>query len=275
MHYDPIRPLMNETSVTELSKDSPLRRLPAQLNLRQRLFLDGIRLSIEMVLVAYDRLWRLLSRLSELPSGTPSPDGAHAAAMLDAWSIIDGVHRLRYLLQQTPNLKKSAVTLQLFRRQSQGVEDLRHHVQHLDQEYAAAQNNDGPAWGQLAWIRPVHCGPPEAATTHAIVAGAIVEGTIRLVNPVGKTHHGLVDHIELAVSEKSINLSEMTRAIGPLVCHLEAFVSNLITAQRLAPGGSDMLLSVGPLKEGSDLGGGTGPLKSGDALDVAVRINRS
>lgn len=105
-----------------------------------------------------------------------------------------------------------------------------------------------------------------------IVPGAIVGGIVRLANPVGKTHHGLVDHVELFLSGSGANLSEVTRAVAPLVHHLESFVSDLVSREGLNAGGSDILLSMGPIYEGADLGGGTGPLRAGDVLDVRTNV---
>jgi hypothetical protein len=261
---------MSEPATLELSKDSSLRALPARLDRRQRLFLDGLRLSAEMIFCAYARLWRLLWELSNSASGGPLPEGAHATAMLDAWSIVDGVHRVRELLRMTPLLKRSAPALEIFRRESQCVDDLRNRVQHLNQEYAAPEGPAGPAWGHLTWVRLIDCGPPELATTYAMVPGAIVGGLIRLANPIGKTHHGLIDHLELVLAGSSANLSKVTRAVAPLVHHLESFVSDLIRSQGLNPGGSDTILSMGPLQEGIDLG--TGPLKPGDVIEIRSEI---
>jgi len=84
-----------------IGQESVLRRIPAALARTQSLFIEGIRFSIEMADLAHSRLRETLPPLSRMenPVGE-SPSSV--SAMLDAWSIVDSLHRLRGLLRHMP-----------------------------------------------------------------------------------------------------------------------------------------------------------------------------
>src|SRR5438034_7730738 len=87
-----------------INENSPLRRLPKDLNPKQAQFCDGVRFTAEMADLAYQQL------LTNLPpvSGLDSKNMRVSAAppFLFAWSIIDSAHRLRGLVQNFPKLAK-------------------------------------------------------------------------------------------------------------------------------------------------------------------------
>src|SRR5882724_4853706 len=112
--------------------DSPLRRLPIGLNREQTLCIDGVRVSAEIVDLAYSRLARNLELLSEPDCSQTARHELLVPAMQDAWTIVDAIHRIRKLLQRMPHVKKSSPPLQVFLRASVGIDRLRHIVQHLD-----------------------------------------------------------------------------------------------------------------------------------------------
>ena len=100
-----------------LSEDSPLRRLPTAATARQRMTLDGIRYSIEMIELAYHRLRGGLEDISTgqgapggvfQPGDTDMPRGVFAGVLLDAWVIVDSAHRLQELLVHMPDVKRTA-----------------------------------------------------------------------------------------------------------------------------------------------------------------------
>jgi hypothetical protein len=83
---------------------SPLRGIPGFLGRRQALFIEGIRYSIDMAEIAYDRLRNTLLTISSMDK-SDAEDPAHASAMLDAWSIVGSLNRLRRLLEYMPGTK--------------------------------------------------------------------------------------------------------------------------------------------------------------------------
>src|SRR3989442_1338100 len=88
-----------------INEQSPLKRIPGSLNDRQRLFVDGIRYSIEMADVAFTRLCTVAVSVDNEGS---LPDGVEFAhVFLDSWSIVDAVHRLRRLVDGFPRAKNT------------------------------------------------------------------------------------------------------------------------------------------------------------------------
>jgi hypothetical protein len=133
-----------------IEDDSPFHQLPAALNRKQTLFLDGIRYSVEMADLAHSRLQAaLLQHTQNVESASEGATGEHylhTAAFQDAWSIVDSLHRLRGLLSQMPGVKQNAPPLQVFRRQTDVVEDLRNGVQHLNHHIDALVAQKLPTW---------------------------------------------------------------------------------------------------------------------------------
>ncbi len=111
--------------------DSPLRLLPQSTDPRQRLILDAIRIAAQCVDISYRRL------VENLENGRRDPESAHVdgiAAMLDAWSVVDSVHRLRELAQALPKWRSRAPSKQVFLRATAAADDLRNSIQHLGGE---------------------------------------------------------------------------------------------------------------------------------------------
>src|SRR6266481_4749827 len=85
--------------------DSELRRIPAALDPKQAFFVEGIRVCIEMIDFAHSRLQATLLKMDlQIDSNhTPSPE-ENTSALLDAWSLIDSIHRLGDLARHLPNV---------------------------------------------------------------------------------------------------------------------------------------------------------------------------
>ena len=88
-----------------LGPESILRRVPSALNRVQSLYIQGIRLSIEMADLAHQRLIQTLLDASEERQSGDKAEVPTALAMSDAWSIVDYVHRLRGLVRHLPQVK--------------------------------------------------------------------------------------------------------------------------------------------------------------------------
>jgi len=119
-----------------LGPDSPLKRLPMKMNPRQSMFFDAIRFAIEMTDFAMERLYGNLVRLVASDSASGSPVPLAVEPFLDAWSIVDGIHRLGGLLGKMPGFKKKHQSPD-FRRFSvfaDKAKDLRNAVQHMNNE---------------------------------------------------------------------------------------------------------------------------------------------
>ena len=131
--------------------DSPLRKVPTKVERRTVLFLDGIRYSIQSFEIASRRLAQTLNRLSKGKEQNDDLGEIISFATIDAWSIIDSIHRLRELLVQMPGLKQNTPELQLFLRRTSRIENLRHYFQHFRTEIDSFVEKAMPLWGTISW----------------------------------------------------------------------------------------------------------------------------
>lgn len=190
--------------------DSPLRRIPHDLDPTQRRYLQGVRFAIEMTQLSSARLRELLTDITV--SGTfpaeawPAPS---ASIFLDAWSMVDSLHRLRELLATFPNMKKNVPLLKVFNNETSGVTGLRHHIQHL-RNLGKADQNYIPVWGAVGWIWTVD----DTLTRFklgVITAGADSAQLRPILKPGGRSYHDQLDHITIQAGTYKVNLSEAMR----------------------------------------------------------------
>lgn len=139
---------------------------------KRQFFYDGIQYCVLMVDLAYKRLESALLSLSAISSSPPDSEKV-LTALTDSWLIVDVIHRLRSLLQQTPNLKKKTPEMRLFFQKTESIEDLRNAIQHLNQESESYIQNKVGAWGALTWITPA------TNDKHSFVSHLLVPGTVR------------------------------------------------------------------------------------------------
>lgn len=155
--------------------DSLLRRLRSDFSREQALIFDGIRYAAEMADIAYWRLFDLLQEMSSLPEGELTTRQM-ATAMLDVWSIVDSVNRLRDLLQQAPGVRQKDNWWKLFIRQTKDIDDLRNDIQHLNDKSRRKSlvANAGQIWGFLSWAE-IHHGK-YTGEWHMMSPGAVYKG---------------------------------------------------------------------------------------------------
>lgn len=151
--WDAIRSVNPRRSEVLIPDDSLLRRLRDDFSREQVLIFDGIRYAAEMADIAYWRLFDLLQEMSSLHN-TELTTRQIAIAMLDVWSVVDSVHRLRDLLNDLPGVPKKT-WFDLFLKRTQNVADLRDAIQHqVGKSRARIQSlvaNAEQIWGFLSW----------------------------------------------------------------------------------------------------------------------------
>jgi hypothetical protein len=204
-----------------IESESPLRRLPSQLNPRQILFLDGIRYSIEMADLAFMRLKQTLFQLSSVYDKKDLNHLAFVSAIQDGWSIIDYVHRLRRLLKQCPGIKQKSPGMILFFKATEAVESLRNIVQHLETEIYNFINNNFAIWGEIIWI---YVPNPSINLVHScsIIAGTLFRNmNFQMINLAGKSLLPPIDLITLIAAGNNICLSDVMEKIETLTKKIE------------------------------------------------------
>lgn len=229
-----------------IDRNSPLMRIPAQVNRRQILFLDGIRFSIEMADLAYTRLCETLYYLA-INCPNAADHSKFISALQDAWSIVDSVNRLRGLLKHAPGFKQNAPGQNIFIRRTAEVEDLRNVVQHLNEKIdETVIPQSAPLMGVLSWITVIN---PEQRQlkTCVLVAGTMYDKQNHaFVNPTEKKISPPVDLITLTASGYSVCLTKVMKYVEALAGELEEQLESQFT--NLPPAGADMVIcAVGRL----------------------------
>lgn len=223
-----------------ISVDSPLRRLPSQLNRKQTLFFDGIRYSVEMADLAYQRLQSTLLGMQPDKNETESEHLSFASAVLDAWSIIDSIYRLRSLLNQAPGVKQKAPVLRIFLEKTADIEHLRNSIQHLNTQIETLLNQNLPVWGVLSWVT-MRDPEKQTAFTCALIAGtASPSQGHTMVNPAGKAFVPPIDLITLTASGYSVSLSQVMRQEERLTRSIEEKLRDQFAA--LPQAGGDLFV---------------------------------
>jgi hypothetical protein len=211
-----------------LDPDSPLRKLPANLDMSQKLSFNGISYSVEMIELAYFRLRETLFNLTQNQQQFTESHDLVVSALFDAWSIIDSIHRLRSLLLQTRNLKQKSPGVQLFLRRTENVIQLRNTFQHLDQQIKNYQRHQLTVWGSLSWF--VISDDRKSGKMCTLIPGTLfAKDGHPLVNPAGKEILPPVDLITLTAagcvnnifSEKSISLSDFYKYVYEFIKDIE------------------------------------------------------
>jgi hypothetical protein len=223
-----------------INDDSPLRRLPSQLDRKQTLFFDAIRYSIEMADLAHRRLQPVLLEMTLDGDKKESNHLNFVSAILDAWSVIDALHRLRGLLNQAPGVKQKSPGLRIFFQKTAQVEHLRNSVQHLNHQIKTLVNKGLPVWGDLSWFT---MRDPETRIGHicTLVAGTMFTSKGHpMVDPMGRTLALPIDLITLSASGYSMCISDAMRDVEKLAKGIEAQVQPQI-ADLPRPGGDTII----------------------------------
>ena len=201
-----------------IGAESSLRKPPKIGDQKQVRFIDAIRLTAEGVDIAYERL---VDELSNFENECERRDYKVASLVLDAWSVIDSVHRLRGLVDNMPRYKGRAPSKQIFLRATKDVVDLRNSVQHLGTDIDSLAESELPVLGALTWIRPIN----EASGEMSVES--LIPGQFYFVQPeshvqVPDTVPDRLNHIKLWASGGSADISALVVAVDRLCQSLEA-----------------------------------------------------
>ena len=145
-----------------LARDSILRRLPAELNPKQALFLDGIRHAVEIADLAHKRLRETLTHIATVDPNDLDLQTCTTHAFLDAWAMVDAIDRFRMLWQQLPNATPAELPpgAEPFKEVSQPFRHLRNVADHLSQRADFVVSKGGAALGTLTWFTGIDLTPP-------------------------------------------------------------------------------------------------------------------
>jgi len=134
--------------------DSILRRIPAAVDPKQALFVDGIRHAAEIMDLAYGRLRETLTGIALDPPTSANLQKIAPHAFLDAWAMVDSIDRFRMLYLQMPGIKFGPPTpgIEPLKTVTQPFRDLRNVADHLSQRADFVVAHGGAALGTLTWL---------------------------------------------------------------------------------------------------------------------------
>ena len=236
-----------------ISENSPFRKLPL-LDRKTSLFLDGIRYSIEMADLAYSRLYSVLCKktftvLNQESSSTEDQIKTqiehyeHVSIFLDAWSVIDSVHRLRELLLFAPFIK-GGEGFDTFKQYTEKVTLLRNTIQHLRGKIDTMVKHKFPIVGVLTWL---YVPDPDNKIGYSctLLAGTIFKDLkMSCLNPSSSNRKLMIplDLITLNANEYSICLSDVMLHIEQITGIMELQLKNQF--KNLPNAGSDIFLCL-------------------------------
>lgn len=233
-------------------EDSPLRHLPIELNERQAMFIDGIRYAVEMAGVAYGRLRTTLAHIGDEQASGEIPNEVFPAGFLDAWAMVDSLHRLRLLTTHMRGVKRTP-ELKVFLKNLEPFENMRHAVQHLNRTIESWADKTEPTWGSLSWIQVDELQPVFRFRSFVLMAGAPRKTRRPAINPIGREFEPPVDLVELTAFEETVSLSAAFRSLEGFAMR---FSKALQAAFETTPGvsgstrGSDFIISIEAVSEG-------------------------
>ena len=195
------------------------------------LFLDGIRYSLQAFELSSRRLAETLHHLAHLTKDREDLGELISAATVDAWSIVDSVHRLRELLQQLPGLKKNTPELQLFLRRTASIEDLRHYFQHFRTEIDSFVEKSMPLWGTISWSTAnAETGLPE---THTIVPGTFFHEASAASCTFDTEAGRFVGRVVLHAGPRRVDLADLETHVGAFATwYLDWYTSTFTGVER-------------------------------------------
>jgi hypothetical protein len=213
------------------------------LNPTQAQFLDGVRVAIEMIDVAYENLSQQLRDLCpNAPVNIGQRGVTSAPAFLSAWSIIDNAHRLRGLVENFPRLakKQHVAEFRLFVEQAVAVEELRHAVQHMESAIRKSAPQGRAVWGSLSWMfRTDHENVLSCVLTVGALMPAAELGSVTLA-AVGQG----VDHVSLRLGSTSVSLTDLIGIVKRLALFVESALAEGFKQSAAPPAESDYFIAI-------------------------------
>lgn len=178
-----------------------------------------------MALAAYDNLKILLLAVDRNDASDVST-AKYTQALLNAWSVLDHIHRLAMLIEEPIGVKGSSFYARKdFLTFGEQAKKLRNGVQHLhDQQIRSLVDNPNPVWGAIAWY-VVDDWKTGNGSTHALVPGQLTEiAEPMLINPAGIRVVGAPAIITLSAYGHSICLSDAMNSLASAMNQLNSLL---------------------------------------------------
>lgn len=231
-----------------LRQDSPLRRLPPNLDKTQVVFLDGIRHAVEIIDLAHSRLRRTLTTIA-LEYKREDVDRGHlfTEAFLDAWAIVDAIDRFRNLLHLMPGVKKLPPKdgEPGFRKTTEDIRNLRNVADHLAQLADHIVARKSTALGVLSWFTILDSEEGRGLSC-LIVPGTVSSSHQQVVNPADRPFNPPTDLVHLAAGKYRACLSDAVEGVRKALVPLERSLQVALLNHGVADlsSGADLLVAT-------------------------------
>jgi len=215
-----------------LNRDSPLRRIPANLEPKLTIFLDGLRYTVEFLDIAYGRIYETLTQMALHTSSVEIPSH-FANVFMDAWAFVYSVNRFRTMYMQMPGIKfdDPKPGIPTFNEITQDFRKLRRTADNLVSASDSIVETEGSALGELNWLTGVELEPELAAWHCTMRPGTLHKEPSQSHAPFSSTMGWPTDGIRLALGENEANLSAVRHHIALRIRNLELQLDNAFTKQ--------------------------------------------
>lgn len=193
-----------------VDSESPLAKIPLNLNLRQKLLIEAIRYSSSMATISYARLQHDLHQIS---LGNRTQNDFYII-FNGAWSVIDAVNRLYNVFRLMKPLGSD------FEKCYESVKAIRNGFHHMDERIKNKHQVDRYfLFGVLSWV--FGCKVQNKVVSFIAMPGCLYpEMNADCPNPLGKLVKGPIDQIVISAAQRaigqpavSINLCETMEVI--------------------------------------------------------------
>ena len=229
-----------------INENSPLVRMPSDLNIKYRILLDGIRYSASIVDISYQRIVENLRLISQGELHVTNPQTA-SLVFSDAWAMVDAANRLRKAIIFFCGIKwenkgeiidnifeASKISLIDFVENTHRANSLRNFAHHSldDKEMNYLVRNNKSIWGRIDWFytpkdEPGRCSSFSfAAGSEAIVSVSVPLG-VSVIRPLGP--------VSIAAYKYELCLSKLQRLVLLVVEEIEGQLRPQLDGEEFGP----------------------------------------
>lgn len=214
-----------------LNRESPLRRLPVNLDKKIAVFFDGIRYTVEFLDIAYSRIYETLTQMAFRTSTTEIPN-KFAHVFMDAWTFVYAVNRFEELYKNIPGIKfnKRDPNVPTFHEITETFRSLRRTADRLVATSESIVALEGSALGELNWITGIEVRPKISLWHCTMRPGTLHKQPSQSTAPFKSTMGWPTDGIRLSFGQFESNLSAIRPHIAIRIRDLEQQLENAFSA---------------------------------------------
>lgn len=228
-----------------LDRESPLRRIPSNLDPKAAFFLDGIRYAAEFMDVTFHRIRKTLTDLALDPPEQSELPEIIDHVFLDAWGFIEAVSRFHALYTQFPGMKASALkgSVPSLSEATLEFQNLQKLASDLPKSAESMISKHCAVLGELSWLTGVQLEPEVTAWQCLLRPGALLASPPAATDPLVNGVDWPTFSIKLSAGGYEANFSEVRKHVGFRLKHLEAQLPTTFDAPAQAgvPVANDLL----------------------------------